>query len=158
MNIRQAIFFLVLFTNVALAESDILLFSSETQSQSTLCRDEAAYLNKVLALYPHPTSWTYVIACDEAAWAKTLAHIGLNERAGKRYGETDIDPKEHVTYLRGWVFLHPDSEEITGEHVIVHELCHITLDSRDERKVELRALAMMKEKKDKARLALASTY
>jgi hypothetical protein len=147
-------------SGVVSAQSHIQLFSSFAKPGRPIpqsCQDESKVLQKALTVYPQPSNWTYVIACDDHAWQFALTHMGLDEHDGKHYGETDFDPQIRVTYFRGSTFIAPDSPEATGDHVIAHELAHIALKTHDERKAEAQALAWMKAVTDKVTAATVAS-
>jgi hypothetical protein len=54
---------------------------------------------------PRPADWTWIIACDEAAWHRVEMQTGQANVSGKILGTTDLE--NHVTYIRGFAILHP---------------------------------------------------
>lgn len=109
-----------------------------------VCLDEGSVLRTELQKFPHPSKWTFIVACDETSWAAVERHVDWSNVPGKVLGLTDID--HGITYLRGWSLIHPfdGTEEACPEHVIAHELAHVYLHSSDERRVEDQALDWLK--------------
>ena len=88
-------------------------------------------------MYPHPsTGWSFVVVCDEESWKHLMQRTFLDKKLGEHYGETDID--KGITLIRGYKLLNPDAGA-SPEHIIAHELAHIMLHSRDEKKVDRQA-------------------
>ena len=144
LRISAALLLLVTwFSAAAGAQPTIRVLSSFAGKHSAPrpeCSAEAAILSATLARYPHPDSWTYVIACDDNAWNLVLTHLGLQNDGGiERYGETDFSDKARITYLRGLALLHPSPAAVTADGVIAHELAHIQLHTRDEELAEAEA-------------------
>jgi hypothetical protein len=112
----------------------------------TECLKQRSIVLSLMLSYDHPTNWTWIIACDEAAWKRVEAHIGqMNSVHGETLGITDLESR--VTYLRGFALIQPFTAEVEGqpEHTIVHELSHIILNNHDEVKVEKRARLIMQQ-------------
>jgi hypothetical protein len=98
----------------------------------------------LIAQFHGPADWTWIIACDEAAWHRVELHTGQANISGKIVGTTDLE--NHVTYIRGDAVLHPFSYQLEAQpqHTIAHELGHITLNTHDEAKAENRALERLR--------------
>lgn len=111
------------------------------------CDTEVAVIDNLVANYPHPNSWTWIVACDEDAWASILVHLGVQNRHSFQV-VAETDRRSHITYVRGYLITHSlAGYDATPEHTITHELCHIYLDSGDEGKVDKLAWTWIKEHK-----------
>jgi hypothetical protein len=126
----------------ALAQISIRYFPSHPPADGSIpqvCLDQGEILKGQLARFPHPQTWTFIIACDEVSWTAVERHVDWSNVPGKVLGLTDID--HGITYLRGWSLIHPfdRTDEARPEHVIAHELAHIYLHSSDEREVDKQA-------------------
>ena len=110
------------------------------------CQDVLAVILPSMQAYPHPASWTWYVACDEAAWSKIQSHQG-NQVGSGILAITNRDARS--TILRGSAMLHAYSRDYRAqpEHVIAHELCHIYLQSSDEYKVDEVATRWVEERK-----------
>jgi hypothetical protein len=97
---------LVALTSAASAQTHIQFYSSKVGALPTECQQESAILALLLAQY-HSPSWTWFVACDEAAWSKIADHIGFTVEtittAGQLLAATDLQAK--TTYVRGWALL-----------------------------------------------------
>jgi hypothetical protein len=140
-----AVFTLFLFlpTLPSLGQISIRYFPSHPPADGSIlqaCLDEGSVLQTELKRFPHPSKWTFIVACDAASWAAVERHVDWSNVPGKVLGLTDID--HGLTYLRGDTLVRPvnGSTEASAEHVIAHELAHIYLHSSDERRVEDKAL------------------
>ena len=93
------------------------------------CREQVEVVTRVIAGYPQPSGWHWVLVCDAAAWQRFL-------RLSGRPGQNDIlastDLEGRITYLRGDKLLHPGDVRAGIGAVIGHELAHIRLGSEDE--------------------------
>jgi hypothetical protein len=134
---------LILAALPAVAQTHIQFFSSKTGAVPTECQQEAAILAPLLTEF-HSPSWTWIIACDEAAWHRVELHIGQQDSVGGlMLGTTDLE--NHVTYVRGFYVLHPFNSYALAQpqHTIAHELGHITLNTHDEAKAERKARELL---------------
>lgn len=138
-----AIYILSLTTDAQVVIQLFSSFSKPAQAKPADCHEAANIVLSLLDKYPHPDSWTFVIACDDPSWQRVLTHIGIVESDGRHYGETFEDT--HVTYLRGSTLLEPDSPRATAEHLVAHELAHIYLHAHEENKVEALAESWIKK-------------
>lgn len=78
----------------------------------------------MVAAYPHPDQWQWILACDEVSWSQLIQHIGYDSSAKNVMALTDL--QHHITYVRARPMLTPAmGDEFTPEHVIAHELAHI---------------------------------
>jgi hypothetical protein len=105
---------------------------SKVGALPTECQQESAILAPLLAQYQTP-SWTWFVACDEAAWTKVADHIGFTVETittGGQPSRTDLRTK--TTYVRGWAQLSPFGDDLVAQprHIVAHELGHIMLMSR----------------------------
>lgn len=102
-------------------------------------------MNPLLAEFHSPADWTWIVACDEAAWQKIEVMSGFQKAVnGQIMGLTDLE--RHITYVRGWVMLHPLSldPEAKPRHVVAHELGHILANTRDEQKAEAKGQSLLR--------------
>jgi hypothetical protein len=98
----------------------------------------------LIAQFHGPADWTWIIACDEAAWHRVEQHIGKQDSVGGlTLGTTDLE--NHVTYVRGFYVLHPFSYDdmAQADHTIAHELGHITLNTHNEATAERKAQELL---------------
>src|SRR5579884_2500991 len=142
----------VLFTVAALAVSALSTFAQNSVSVTSLfqkpgqpisdsCKEEVQVFEQIASVYPHPKSgWKFIIVCDENSWRAAIQRMGLVNEPGEHYGETDID--RGITLFRGWALTHPGVGGATPERIVVHELQHIMLHSRDENLVDTSALKL----------------
>ncbi|MCU1251559.1 MAG: hypothetical protein JWQ49_4588 [Edaphobacter sp.] len=100
-------------------------------------------MKPLIAQFHGPADWTWIIACDEAAWHRIEMHTGQANVSGKILGSTDLE--NHVTYIRGFAVLHPflDTAEAQPEHTIAHELGHILMNTSNETKAERKARELL---------------
>jgi hypothetical protein len=119
------------------------------------CVDTYRIIKSLISSYPHPDSWTWIMACDDRTWTSLLQHLG-QDTAGK-YTFALTDQKNHITYVRVQGILNPtDGAASRPEHVLAHELAHIYLHSSDERQVDEQATAWIKvARKEKAAIQIA---
>lgn len=103
------------------------------------CVDTYRIIKPLISSYPHPESWTWIMACDDRTWTGLLQHLG-QESAGQ-YIYALTDQENHITYVRAEGILHPAQGPVSEpDHVIAHELAHIYLHSADERLVDHQAI------------------
>lgn len=145
--VRLFVFLLLLPSAFVSAQISIRYFPSHPPKDGSIpqvCLDEGSVLRTELQRFPHPSKWTFIVACDETSWAAVERHVDWSNVPGKVLGLTDID--NGITYLRGWSLIHPfdGTEGACPEHVIAHELAHIYLHSSDEGRVEDQALDWLK--------------
>jgi hypothetical protein len=131
--VRLFVFLLLLPSAFVSAQISIRYFPSHPPKDGSIpqvCLDEGSVLRTELQRFPHPSKWTFIVACDETSWAAVERHVDWSNVPGKVLGLTDID--NGITYLRGWSLIHPfdGTEEACPEHVIAHELAHITCTPR----------------------------
>jgi hypothetical protein len=124
------------------AQTHIQLYSSfaTTGPAPSECTEASAIVTPLIAQFHGPADWTWIIACDEAAWHRIEVHIGQqNSVGGLILGTTDLE--NHVTYIRGFYVLHPFNTDALAQpdHTIAHELGHITLNTSNETKAERKA-------------------
>lgn len=137
---------LVITGAVAHAQSKLLLFSSTTkagQPVPSVCIEQEQVLRKLLAKYPHPANWTYVIACEDTAWAQVERKVGIVENSSYVIGLTNYDPGAYITYFKGSTLTTCTVGNCESDHVVAHELAHIALRSRDEAAVDALAQTWM---------------
>jgi hypothetical protein len=60
-------------------------------------------------LHPHPSNWTYIVVCDDAAWKTTVTHLSIDVPQAAVDSETAIDMKHHISYFRASPYLEPGS-------------------------------------------------
>lgn len=128
----------------ALAQTSIKYFPSHPPTDGSIpqaCMDEGDSLRSQLVKFPHPNSWTFVIACDEKAWDDLMALAGHAGSSRVIFGATN--PDNNSTLLRGTTLLGKDPV-MTPEHLVAHELAHVYLHSSNERRVEDQALDWIK--------------
>lgn len=106
-----------------------------------VCLDQGQALRAQLVKFPHPDTWTFIIACDENAWDDLMALSGHAGSSRVIFGATD--PDNHSTLLRGTTLLGKD-RVMSPEHLVAHELAHVFLQSSNERRVEDQALDWLK--------------
>ncbi|MGF7180361.1 hypothetical protein [Tunturiibacter psychrotolerans] len=109
------------------------------------CTQEVGIVSPLLAEFHSPANWTWIVACDESAWQKIEVMSGFPKALnGQIMGLTDLERK--ITYVRGWVMLHPLSpdQDAKPRHVIAHELGHVLANTRDEVKAEAKGQELMK--------------
>src|SRR5580698_7351533 len=98
------------------------------------CLNEIHAFTKLAILFLHPpTGWDFVIVCDEVSWLDVTRRIFPYQDLREHYGETDID--KSITLIRGYRLLNAD-RNASAELIVAHELAHIMLRSRDEKKVD----------------------
>jgi hypothetical protein len=108
------------------------------------CTQASVIVKPLIAQFHGPADWTWIIACDEAAWHRIEVHIGQqNSVGGLTLATTDLE--NHVTYVRGFYVLHPFNSDALAQpqHTIAHELGHITLNSHNEAKAEKRGMELL---------------
>ena len=109
--------------------------SKSGSSAAQPCVDAYSIIKPLVFTYPHPDSWTWIIACDERSWQALVRHLG-HDTTGV-YTMALTDQKDHITYVRADAILHPQMGPASEpEHIIAHELAHIYLKSDDERAVD----------------------
>jgi hypothetical protein len=143
--LRKFVLALALSVVPAYSQTVIRYFPSHPPADGSIpqvCLDEGSALKTELARFPHPDTWTFVIACDDHAWDDLMALSGHAGYGRGIFGATN--PDNHSTLLRGRTLLGKD-REMTPEHLVAHELAHIYLHSSDERRVEDRAFDWMKQ-------------
>jgi hypothetical protein len=141
---------LVVFSTslIASAQVHIQFYSSITGTLPADCQAEAAVLSPLLTRY-HSPSWTWVVACDEAAWTQVESHIGFTIETvttkGTPLAATDLSGR--TTYVRGYALIHPFSDDIVAQprHIVAHELGHITLNTHNEAKAERQCMMLLSE-------------
>ncbi len=130
-------------------QSTINFYSSTAKAGQPLpkeCLQQADVLKKNLAVFPHPSGWTYYIVCDDMAWQKVMIRLDAGGVNRQIYGETNFSPDVHLTYLRGAALINAQADRsATPEHIIAHELGHIYLKSTDENKVDALAAKWVSE-------------
>ena len=97
------------------------------------CVDTAHTIAPVIAKYPHPTQWRWIIACNAMSWDALTQHLGWDRSNTLAL----TDQNSHITYLNPKLL--PDAE-----HIVVHELAHIYLHSADEQLVDDQATRWIK--------------
>lgn len=117
------------------------------------CQEVLAVLLPKIQAYPHPSDWTWFVACDEAAWAQ------IQLRQGNQIGSGILaitNRPARSTIIRGSAMLHAYSDDYRAqpEHIIAHELCHIYLQSSDESKVDDLATRWVNERNTKHQAVL----
>lgn len=119
---------------------------SDRKHVPEVCKDQLEVVRKYLDVYPNPKEWTWWIACNEYSWKALASHLGIDQASGHTiFAETDR--KHHLTYVRGYMLMHPPEHvAITPEHIVAHELAHAYLDSGDEERVDDLAKQWMKER------------
>ena len=110
------------------------------------CKEVLAVLLPAIQAYPHPSDWTWFVACDEAAW------VQIQRREGNQVGSGILaitNRPLHATIVRGSAMLHAYSDDYRAqpEHIVAHELCHIYLQSSDEFKVDELATRWVEERR-----------
>jgi hypothetical protein len=115
------------------------LYSPGAKSIPQVCQDELQVLRTTLDKYPHPTKWTYIIACDDNAWSQLERMVGVRESMSDVLGVTNYDGQSPITIFKGTVLL----TSMESDHVVAHELAHIYLRSKDEFKVDALAQTWM---------------
>ena len=112
------------------------------------CQEVLAVLLPNIQAYPHPSDWTWFVACDEGAWARIQSHEGNQLGSGIL---AITNRPAHSSIIRGSAMLHAYSDDYRAqpEHVIAHELCHIYLQSSDESEVDALATQWVKERRAK---------
>jgi hypothetical protein len=98
----------------------------------------------LIAQFHGPADWTWIIACDEAAWHRIEVHIGQqNSVGGLTLGTTDLE--NHVTYVRGFYVLHPFNSDALAQpdHTVAHELGHILMNTPNEDNAEKKARELL---------------
>ena len=127
------------------AHARIQLYSSfaTTGPAPTECIQASAIVTPLIAQFHGPADWTWIIACDEAAWHRVEMHTGQANVSGKILGLTNLE--NHVTYIRGFAVLHPfnDTAEAQPQHTIAHELGHILMNTSNETKAERKAQELL---------------
>ena len=123
-------------------------YGKPNQPVTTECRQMGQVFTHFASLYPHPKSgWSFVIVCDENTWKAFMQKTDFVGGQVDHYGETDIDAG--LTLIRGYKLLYPDIG-VTAEHVVAHELAHVTLHSRDEYLVDATAMQWIKQQEAKS--------
>lgn len=126
--------------------SDTLLYPTDE------CKQAEMQLAFISSKMPLPNgNWRFVVVCDEETWKhlmianiKQLIRGDRDPTKGEIYGSTILD--KNITIFRGSKLVHPD-KNVMPEHIIAHELAHIYLHNRNERKVEKLALQWVNEYK-----------
>ena len=104
------------------------------------CVQEVKIVNPLITEFHGPADWTWIVACDEPAWQRIELMSGFPKAVnGEIMGLTDL--ARHITYVRGWVILHPisDATEAQPRHIIAHELGHILANTHNEELAEKKA-------------------
>jgi hypothetical protein len=70
------------------------------------CVDAHAIIRPLVSKYPHPDTWTWIIACDERSWSALVKHLGWST-APWGYTMALTDQTAHITYVRADAVLHP---------------------------------------------------
>jgi hypothetical protein len=94
------------------AATSIRTASSVSGKKQTIprnCREQSKFLDENLLLHPQPSSWTYIVVCDDAAWKATVAYLSINAPLGAVALETAIDIKHRTSYFRASPYLEPAS-------------------------------------------------
>lgn len=73
------------------------------------CREQSKFLDENLLLHPHPSDWTYIVVCDDAAWKATVTHLSTDAPQAAVDSKTVIDIKHRVSYFRASPYLEPGS-------------------------------------------------
>ena len=110
------------------------------------CVQEVKIVNPLITEFHGPADWTWIVACDEPAWQRIELMSGFPKAVnGEIMGLTDL--ARHITYVRGWVILHPisDATEAQPRHIIAHELGHILANTHNEDKAEKKAQELLRE-------------
>jgi hypothetical protein len=110
------------------------------------CVQEIHIVNPLIAQFHGPADWTWIVACDEPAWQRFELMSGFQKAVnGEVMGLTDLD--RHITYVRGYMILHPLSQSIEAQprHIVAHELGHILLNTHDEEKAERKGMELLNE-------------
>jgi hypothetical protein len=149
-RIAALLFALVILSTSLTARSQVHIqfYSSTTGALPADCQAEAAVLSPLLGKY-HSPSWTWVVACDEAAWTKIADHIGFTfetvTHGSQPLAATDLSGK--TTYVRGFALIHIFSDDIVAQprHIVAHELGHITLNTHNEAKAEHQCMVLLNE-------------
>jgi len=100
----------------------------------------------LIARYPHPDSWTFVVICDEPSWKYAVNDVNPLFDANQIYGVTLRRVK--TTFLRGTKLLHSFPGQPSSVYIVAHELAHIMLNSEDEATVTQAAAKWMAERND----------
>ena len=131
-------------------------FGKKGAPVSADCQQEMSVFVKLASVYPHPKSgWKFYIVCDESTWKEFMQQSFFSTDGMEHYGETDID--KGVTMIRGWKLIHPDLG-VTPDHIVAHELAHIMLHSRDERKVDAQAYMWIQQQERRPGSLVAATH
>jgi hypothetical protein len=111
------------------------------------CDDQVQVLKAALAVYPHPSSWTYYVVCDVDTWEKLVARYNGEARSRfvSVYGMTFLTAK--VTILNGKQLVDYTSSDPKPDHIIAHELAHIYLNSGNEQVVDNLSLQWIRVRK-----------
>ena len=107
-------------------------FVAAGQPAPNECREEAHIFALSLVRYPRPTSWHWVLICDEAGWRRFLRVSGRSEGAAI-YASTDLGGRS--TYIRGTKLLYPYDLQSDPDEIVAHELAHIRLQTESEDRV-----------------------
>lgn len=135
----------ILFPAFGHAQLSIRYFPSHPPKDGSIpqvCLDAGAALKTEMSKFPVPAKWTFVIACDTAAWDNLMALSNHADRSRSIFGATN--PDNQSTLMRGTTLLGQDEPEMSATHMVAHELAHIYMHSADERKVDMQALAWIK--------------
>jgi hypothetical protein len=135
----------ILFPTFGHAQLSIRYFPSHPPKDGSIpqiCLDAGASLRTEMSKFPVPTKWTFVIACDTAAWDNLMALANHADRSRSIFGATN--PDNSSTLMRGSTLLGRDEPEMSAEHMVAHELAHIYMHSPNERLVDMQALAWIK--------------
>jgi hypothetical protein len=146
--VRLFVFFPLLPSVYASAQISIRYFSSQPPADGSIpqvCLVEGESLRNQLSLFPHPQTWTFVIACDTNAWDDLMALSDHADRGRSIFGATN--PNNHSTLMRGSTLLGKDAPDMTAEHMVAHELAHIYLHSSNESRVDEQALEWIKARR-----------
>lgn len=120
------------------------------------CQDEARILAEYINSFPHPDSWTWIIACDEESWRALEMRLGVLAEAEHKEIFAETDRHYHRTFIRGYTLLHAlVGMDMSAQHIVAHELAHAVLDSGDERAVDDQAMRWIDERKRSKHLLVA---
>jgi hypothetical protein len=142
--------FLVLFLALTASPSHAATHYYSTFAKDNVvpveCVQEIHAVNPLIAEFHGPANWTWIVACDEPAWQRIELMSGFQKSVnGQVMGLTDLD--RHITYVRGWVILHPisDTADAQARHIIAHEMGHILANTHNDEKAEKKAHELLSE-------------
>jgi|SRR5581483_3255229 len=108
------------------------------------CPSPVNALRAALNEIPYPSTWKFVVVCDDIAWAQAMRHAGDAAAPEYTYGQTFLD--QRTTMVRG---AYMTKELLNGYpgylYITAHEMGHVISMSPDDRKADALAVQWLKQ-------------